>query len=37
MTRIGQLFGELVGDDVVSRDAAAVETLDAVLVGLGKA
>jgi hypothetical protein len=37
MTRIGQLFGEFVGDDVVSRDAAAVETLDAMFIGLREA
>jgi len=31
-----QLAGQLVRDDVVRRDAAAVQALDAVLVGLGK-
>ena len=34
---LGQLTGQLVGDDVVRRNAAAVETLDAMLVGLREA
>jgi hypothetical protein len=37
VARIGELFRQIVGDDVVGRDAAAVETLDAMLVGLGEA
>jgi hypothetical protein len=37
MAGLGELFGQLVGDDVVCRDAAAVETLDAMLVGLREA
>ena len=34
---LGHLASQLMGDDVVRRDAAAVETLDAVLVGLREA
>jgi hypothetical protein len=34
---IGELFGQLVGHDVVGRDASAIETLDAVFVGLREA
>jgi hypothetical protein len=34
---LGQLTGQLVGDDVVRRNPAAIEPLDAVLVGLGEA
>jgi len=37
MTRVGELSSQLVGDDVVGRDAAAIETLDAVFVGLREA
>jgi hypothetical protein len=33
MARLGQLFREIVGDDVVDRDAAAVKSLDAVFFG----
>jgi hypothetical protein len=33
MARLGQLFGQVMGDDVVDRDATAVEALDAVLFG----
>ncbi len=34
---LGQLAGQVVGDDVVGGDAAAVEALDAVLFGRGEA
>ena len=37
MAGLGQLAGQLVRDDVVCGDAAPVQTLDAMLVGLGKA
>ncbi len=37
VSRFGQLAGQLVRDDVVRRDAAAVESLDAVFVGLREA
>jgi hypothetical protein len=37
MAGVGQLFRQLVRNDVVGRDAAAVESLDAVFVGLRKA
>jgi hypothetical protein len=37
VTRVGELFGQFVGDDVVGRYASAVETLDAVFVGLREA
>jgi len=36
VTGLGQLAGQLVGNDVVRGDAATVKTLDAVLVGLGE-
>jgi len=34
---LGKLAGQLVGDDVVRRNAAAVETLDAMFFGLREA
>jgi hypothetical protein len=37
MAGLGHLASQFVGDDFVRGDAAAVEALDAVFVGLGKA
>jgi hypothetical protein len=37
MPGVGELFGQLVRDDVVGGDAAAIESLDAVLFGLREA
>jgi hypothetical protein len=37
MAGVGELFGQLVGDDVVGGDAPAIESFDSVLFGLREA